>query len=197
MTSPSKKIATPRRPRQTKAQKEAAAASTSAANAALHDALASAADAADAVEPKLEDVKEEAEETDKVKVTVDSTVDVNGDGVETTHTNVSVEMPVGLPELPLPEDTEAMIAKAKEMVEEANKLQSEQVDSTEVAAPSKKSKRKADEITKDEEADANGNIDGELPEQPAKKAKVLESRLKREKVRNRATFGIAATLAIA
>ena len=41
------------------------------------------------------------------------------------------------------------------------------------------------------------DIDAELPVQPAKKAKVLEEKLKREKVRTRALVGVTATLAIA
>lgn len=195
--SPTKKIATPRRPRQTKAMKEASAANASAANAALQDALNSAASVADSNSvdgekdsKSLDDVPEESEQ--KVKVHVDSTVDVNGD-TETTHTNVSVEMPVGLPELPLPEDTEAMIAKAKEMVAEANKLQAEQAEPSSAKSKAAAKKRKVEQLVEDDSED----IDAELPAQPAKKARVLESQLKREKVRNRAMVGITATLAIA
>jgi hypothetical protein len=64
----------------------------------------------------------ESVDGDRVRVEVDSAVDVNGD-IEVTTTSVKVEMPAGSPEMPLPESTEEMIAKAKEMVEEARKLE--------------------------------------------------------------------------
>ena len=51
-------------------------------------------------------------------------------------------------------------------------------------------KRKVEQVETDD-------IDAELPVQPAKKAKVLEEKLKREKVRTRALVGVTATLAIA
>ncbi|KAK2766879.1 hypothetical protein FQN54_006193 [Arachnomyces sp. PD_36] len=207
--SPSK-IASPkkgssRRGRQTKAMKEANAASASAANASLQSALDSAASAADS-EEKLEVTangdhneeaangvekaeKEDEPSTDKVKVDVQTTVDT---AAHTEKTDVSVEMPVGLPELPLPEDTEDMIAKAKEMVAEANKLQ-EAEGSASASSPKESKKRKTDESVEDgESADAT-----DTPAQPAKKAKVLEDRLRRERVRNRALVGVTATLAVA
>jgi hypothetical protein len=115
-----------------------------------------------------------------VKVEVDQTVEVEGD-TEVTHTNVTVQMPAGSPELPLPEDTEKMLETAKRMVEEAKTLES---------SPKISRKRKA--------ADPEpSDIDAELPAQPAKKARVLEEKLKREKVRTRAVLGVTATLAIA
>ncbi|KAF2396702.1 hypothetical protein EJ06DRAFT_230819 [Trichodelitschia bisporula] len=57
-------------------------------------------------------------EDDVVRVQVDETVQATGD-VETTTTSVRVEMPASHPDLPLPETTEEMIARAREMVEEA------------------------------------------------------------------------------
>jgi hypothetical protein len=92
-------------------------------------------------------------------------------------------MPSGSPQLPLPDDTEKMLETAKRMVEEAKALDGEP--STKAAR-----KRKAEEVETDD-------IDAELPVQPAKKAKVLEEKLKREKVRTRALVGVTATLAIA
>jgi len=123
---------------------------------------------------------------------VESAADTEGDG-ETTHTNVSAQMPVGLPELPLPEDTEQMIAVAKVMVEEANKIhQSEQ--SGAISSTKASKKRKSDELGEEEEGEADT---AESPAPPTKKAKTLEDRLRRERVRNRALVGVTATLAIA
>jgi hypothetical protein len=172
IASPVKSKASPRK-RQTKAMKEANEANAQAASATLQSALE---DAASTVAPSP------SVDGEKVRVEVDSRVEVNGD-TETTHTNVTVEMPAGSPELPLPEDTEQMLETAKRMVEEAKALDGE---------PSTKAvrKRKAEEVETDD-------IDAELPVQPAKKAKVLEEKLKREKVRTRALVGVTATLAIA
>ena len=195
--TPGKPKASPRK-RQTKAQKEANIAHAEAASATLQSALDDAASVAQSV---LDDVTSpvidmgsrllSAEtllpsppttntESEMVKVEVDQTVEVEG-SVQVTHTNVTVEMPAGSPELPLPQDTERMLETARRMVEEAKTLES---------SPKITRKRKA--------ADPEpSDIDAELPTQPAKKARVLEEKLKREKVRTRAMLGVTATLAIA
>lgn len=152
--------------------KEANIANANAASATLQSALDDAAStiAADSVDGE------------KVRVEVDSTVEQNGD-VETTHTNVTIEMPAGSPELPLPEDTEKMLETAKRMVEEAKALEGDH-------SPKASRKRTIEEVEP-------SDIDAEMPSQPAKRAKVLEEQLKREKVRTRALVGVTATLAIA
>ena len=222
--SPKKSTTQTRKGRQTKAMKEANAANATAANESLQSALDSAASAAkpeEKTEEKVgkaeENAEEEAEEpvtngerdeqvtngiekaeneeaeeetqasSEKVKVDVQTTVD---NTEHTEKTDVSVEMPVGLPELPIPEDTEDMIAKAKEMVAEANKLQEAEASTS---SPKESKKRKTDESIEDgESADAT-----DTPAQPAKKAKILEDRLRRERVRNRALVGVSAAIAVA
>ncbi|KIW86055.1 hypothetical protein Z517_01449 [Fonsecaea pedrosoi CBS 271.37] len=183
LATPIKAKASPRK-RQTKAQKEANIANANAASASLQSALD---DAASVVEteskpesPALPSPPATITEPEMVKVEVDQSIEVDGT-TETTHTNVTVEMAAGLPELPLPEDTEKMLETARKMVEEAKTLES---------SPKISKKRKAQEPEP-------SDIDAELPAQPAKKARVLEEKLKREKVRTRAVLGVTATLAIA
>ena len=207
---PARKIATPRKPRQTRSQKESSATSSSAANESLQSTLDQAASTAEPIaEEKEEELAElngdkegQEEETDEqavpvkkapeenVKVNVESTVDVEtAADLETTRTNVFVEMPANSPELPLPEDTETMIATAKKMVEEAAKPQEE----TSGNPTSSKSSRKRKVVEEEgEDAEAEG-----ASGQPAKRGKTLEHTLRRERVRNRALFGVTATLALA
>ncbi|KAL1846277.1 hypothetical protein Plec18170_009266 [Paecilomyces lecythidis] len=205
--SPSKKSSSPRKSRQTRAAKEAAVAATNAANASLQSALDTAASTADTesvdgtVETNGEVNGEEAEAETKpkssrsrarkavsadetVKIDVQSTTDA-ADEVEATQTKVSVEMPALLPDVPAAEDTEQMIARAKEMVQEAAKLEQENGESSAAAK-----KRKSDEVV-----DEEGETD--TPAQPTKKARVLEEKLRKERVRNRALVGVTATLALA
>lgn len=153
--------------------KEANAAHATAASEALQSALDDAVSST-AVQDDSVDGAE------IVKVEVEQSVDINGE-TETTHTNVTVEMPTGLPDLQMPENAEHMLEVAKKMVEEAKTLES---------SPKMSRKRKVEEIEP-------SDIDAEMPVQPAKKAKILEEKLKREKVRTRALVGVTATLAIA
>ena len=166
--SPQKNI---KKPRATKASKEANAATAREASASLQADLHSAASIADS----------ESVNGEMVKVDVESTIEKKGD-TETTTTNVKIEMPKDAPEISLPESPEQMIQQAKEMVEAAKKIDGE-------AGPSSL-KRKAEEL--DDDSDESG--DNEL--QPAKKARLLEEQLKKQKVRSRALIGVAATLTI-
>ena len=179
-TSPSKngastsKMASPRKPRASKASIAANAASAREASATLQASLDSAASIADS---------DSIDGGEKATLEVGTAVQVNGD-VETTTTNVKIQMPGGSADFPLPEDPEEMIAKAKD----AQKLAGQLFDD------SKSLKRKAEELENDDEEDDGDEIDGVLP--PAKKARLLEHQLKKEKVRKRALLGVAATLAI-
>ncbi|EXJ84433.1 hypothetical protein A1O3_05101 [Capronia epimyces CBS 606.96] len=179
--SPTKAKSSPRK-RQTKAQKEANIANANAASATLQSALDDAASVAhgstktDSPALPTESVSDE----DLVKVQVDQKVEVDGT-TETTQTNVTVELPPGSPELSLPEDPEKILETARKMVEEAKTLE---------GSPKFSKKRKAQALEP-------SDVDAELPVQPTKKARILEEKLKREKVRNRAVLGVTATLAIA
>ncbi|KAK6821523.1 hypothetical protein RU639_007844 [Aspergillus parasiticus] len=143
---------------------------------------------------EIEEVEEtkETKETkeENVKVDVETNADEAKD-VQTTQTTVSVELPVSLlPDAPSAEDTEKMIAKAKEMVEEAAKLQSTEEEPVPSSSKAAK-KRNIEEALSDDEEDE------EAKTLRTKRAKVLEEKLKRERVRNRALVGVTAAFALA
>lgn len=112
---------------------------------------------------------------ESLTVKLESAVQRNGD-VETTRTNVQVNIPV----LSAPENPEKTIERAKEMVEEARKLEGE-------ISSRPNTKRKA-EVLEDSEA--------AVEPAPAKRVRVLERELKRERVQKRALIAVAATLLV-
>lgn len=169
-------MGSPRKPRASKASIAANAASAREASATLQATLDRAASVADS---------ESIDGGEKATIEIGTAVQVNGD-VETTTTNVKIEMPGGSADFPLPEDPEEMIAKAKEMVQEAQKLDGR------LSAAGKSLKRKAEELEADDDEDEAVDEDTH----PAKKARLLENQLKKEKVRKRALLGVAATLAV-
>lgn len=172
--TPAPKTAPIRKPRATKASNAANAAAARDANASLQATLDSAASLADT----------ESVDGEKVVVEVETAVEVNGNA-ETTTTNVKIEMPNGSKDLPLPESPEEMIQQAKAMVEEARKLNGES------SVTSNPLKRKAEALDDEDEDE-----DAESESPPTKRARVLEQELTKQKVRNRAIFGVAATLVI-
>mgnify|MGYP001658077471 CR=1 FL=1 len=125
---------------------------------------------------KKNEVKDKEEE-----VEVDAPEDV-----KTSQTTVSLDMPVSLPEVPSAAETEAMIAQAKGMVEDAIKAQAGGATESESVKVTKKRKPEED----DEETSAEST-------QRAKKAKVLENKLREERVRNRSIFGVSVAFALA
>lgn len=117
-----------------------------------------------------------------VKIELNETTQVNGD-VETTTTNVKVDLPGGMAaEVPPQEAIAEMIREAGAVVEEARSLEGES---------SKASKKR-----KAEELDEESNEEADRQLQPAKKARLAEQELKKERVKNRALGGLALILAV-
>lgn len=133
-------------------------------------------------EKKKKDTKEKETEIE-VTASTDAT-----DKAKTTQTTVSLDMPISLPEVPSAAETEEMIAKAKEMVEDAIKSQT---DGATKGSSSVKVTKKRKPVEEDDEETAAEAA------QRVKKAKLLEDKLKRERVRNRALFGVSAAFALA
>lgn len=122
-----------------------------------------------------------------IRVEVDEEIETNGD-VEVRTTHVMVELPAD-GEIPTPENTENMIAKAREMVAEAYKTDL----TSDMPTPGKK--RKAEDIaTADDEDEDEGDVE-DVDTKRVKKSKI-EEELKREKVKNRALIGLSTVLAI-
>jgi hypothetical protein len=117
--------------------------------------------------------------TENVKVEVETVMQPSPDGgEEIERTRVNIEMPAGLPELQLPNDAQEMLAQARAMVHEAEKIN---------GTSSAKSKRKAEEMAEDD--------DEELDLLPPKRVKAVQTELRKEKIKRRAITGIAAGLA--
>ncbi|EEH06621.1 conserved hypothetical protein [Histoplasma capsulatum G186AR] len=248
MASPKKNTAS-RKPRQSRAQREAAStASSTAANASLQSTLDAAASTAsttssfsgdklqsNGTEEPISRSHGDEEEDDasqheipvkkskdrahnkSVKATestVESTARGEEDRVETRRIDLAPRM---LPEVNPAEDSERMLSEAKKMVADAvkrDKKTKEEVEeddqkaepSSSTASPSKKRdmairKRKAEEVPADKQEegveDSSDAAAAAEPAQPAKRARLLEEKLRRERVRNRALVGVTATLALA
>ena len=222
--SPSKSAASPRKARQTRAMKEASSAATTAANASLQSSLDSTALNGGSVNGTIEesvevDEKEtrpaevdekpqatpeskkaigvadpEDEEGKKAKADVKQSAK-KGKGAKITQDTVSVDVPVRLPDAPSADDTEQMIAKAKEMVQGAIGTEAEKEDEPAESSSPKGAakKRKTDDLSEDEEDEETKAAST----QRVKRARVLEEKLKRERVRNRALVGVTAAFAVA
>lgn len=187
--------------------------STSAANASLQSALDMSAADAESMNGAMDTVKEETEvktaterkskgrkskktaagpeedkkaEKKKKKEEKVKAADAK-DKAETTQTTFSIDMPITFAEVPTAAETEEMIAKARGMVEGAIKEQTDGVPGQSASVKVTKKRKPEDE---DEETAAESAL-------RAKKAKVLEDKLKRERVRNRALVGVSAAFALA
>jgi hypothetical protein len=199
IATPSRKIATPRKPRTTRGAakseimnlEEAVESSASKAASALQHAIANGTELDDSIasDEVNGEVKEISSNHDEIKegtlrIEVQETVEHNGN-IETTTTNVKIDVPHNHAELPEPEDPAKMIEEAKRMVAEAQKLESGS--SSDLF---KSSKRKVEDI-----------IDGDdfLDEHRSKAAKIAqatEQKLAKEKVTRRAFVGLGVMTAI-
>jgi hypothetical protein len=215
--SPSKRAGSPRKSRQTRATKDAGTPGTTAANESLQSSLmtASARDTSSLNGTVATSVEEDGEEKTEVvenkpKATRSKKTTRASPPAESEEKEVkadpesddeaakepgtfkgapSVEMPI-LPEAPPVSDTEKMIAEAKEMVQEAKDSQQTENAPAEPSSAKAAKKRKPEEMSEDEE-------DKEASAQRVKRARVLENKLKQERVRNRALVGVTAAFALA
>ncbi|KAF2121359.1 apses transcription factor-like protein [Lophiotrema nucula] len=188
IATPSRKMASPRKSRRTpkpEAAKEEVIVEATRATSALQNVIENGTTASESL--ASESINGEAKESDSVRIEVEETVEQQGD-VETTTTNVRIDVPADHPELPTPEDPAKLIAEAKKIVEEAKRLEGGAVQ-----AP-KSSKRKIEEVSRDED-----EVDELTEERPAKQAKIAyttEQKLVKEKVTRRALVGLGVMAAI-
>ncbi|GAO15996.1 hypothetical protein UVI_02055750 [Ustilaginoidea virens] len=157
-------------------------------------------------------VLEHRAEDATLRIRVDE-VSKDAEGHETKHTVTEVDVPLpssGSP--PSAEDTAKMIAAAKEMVQmgkdEDERVAAEHKRADEKrgslnassSTPAKKSKRKAADISVadkdgDDGKDEEGAEESEEGERRVKKVKT-EAEVRKDRVKNRALFGIGATVAV-
>lgn len=164
-----RKFATPRKPRKGRA-----------ALKLEEEAAAIAEEAAESINGELATATAR-QSTENVKIEVENVMQPSPEGDEEIEkTKVNIEMPAGLPELDLPNDAQAMLAEARAMVHEAERINGPT--SSKAAG-----KRKAEEIEEDEE-------DSEAL--PPKRVKAVQTELRKEKIKRRAITGIAAGLAL-
>lgn len=188
--TPSRKMASPRKARTTRS---AAKPETTTTEEIVEKASNATSTLQNVIENGLaesvasESVNGEAKEADLVRIEVKETVEQNGD-VETTITNVKIDVPADHPELPTPEDPAKLIEEAKKMVEEARELEGASSKSV------KSSKRKADDLSKDEN-DKDVPAEGR-PAKQAKRTYTTEQKLTKEKVTRRALVGLTVMAAV-
>lgn len=199
-TTPSRKIATPRKPRTTRGAakseimkaEELLESSASKAASALQKVIANGGEdepvAEESVNGEVKEVETQEPDVNDVKegtvrIEVQETVETTGD-VETKTTKVNIDVPHSHPELPEPEDPIKMVEEARRVVAEANKLEG---GSSSVV---KSLKRKADEVVEEDE------VATARPSKAARVAYTTEQKLTKEKVTRRAFVGLTVMVAI-
>ncbi|KAF2755303.1 hypothetical protein EJ05DRAFT_97585 [Pseudovirgaria hyperparasitica] len=187
IATPVRKMASPRKPR-TSRRKKAEDDAASVASSVLQSAIENGTSATDSVDGgPVNGVAE------SVKVNIDEVVTKEGDK-EITKTSVVIDMPAGHPDLPLPENTEDMMAAAKAIVEKATAEDAKSA-ATNGIKPTRK--RKATEVEADDQlAEASGAAKPSEPSTQGATKKSKTQPTKRETVRTRALIGAGLTLAI-
>lgn len=148
---------------------------------------------------KIESIEKESvlhlqpvEEEPRVRVNIDQDIKSDEKGVEIKHTKFELEVPFTAG-IPGPDDARRMIEEARSMVEVAN--EADQASAKSVKAI--KGKRKAEDFEVDnepEEGAENGESSTAL--QPRAKRAKTQVEVRKQKVRNRAVWGIAFTAAV-
>ncbi|KAL1303576.1 hypothetical protein AAFC00_006943 [Neodothiora populina] len=208
-----RKIATPKRARRTRP-----AAGTSTTSSILATSMESAREssqpAEDSVEPESINGDAIAITTpggiinpadsgigEVVKIDVKTTTEEAVDGQEPlTTTRLTIETPPSHPQLDFPTDPQAYLDQAKAAIAEANRL---------TAGRAAGKKRKALEMLEDDSDDsaaaastndaaaaAATTSSRPAEDQPNKRLRRTETELRKEKIKRRATLGIAASLAV-
>ncbi|KAF2152533.1 DNA-binding domain of Mlu1-box binding protein MBP1 [Myriangium duriaei CBS 260.36] len=201
-----RKIATPKR---TKRGRNAAASASvepeeASAAAAPKSRKTSRTVKKDAEPAEVTPAAEEEEGT--VKVSIQSAIEPSPTGdVEIETTKVEIETPARHPALGLPDDAQAYLDSAKKAIQEARVLQEAHQGSV------RGRKRKAVDISRDDEEDepvhgTDGEVEPTLEEKeqsiiedelPApKRRKINEIERRKDRVKRRAAYGIAAGVAV-
>ncbi|KAF2855855.1 apses transcription factor-like protein [Plenodomus tracheiphilus IPT5] len=186
MATPSRKIATPRKARTTRnAVKSDESLETATPGSVLQNHIANGATPSDSAASSVNgDVKEDEVKEGTFRVEIQETTETNGN-VETTTTNVKLDVPHSHSELPEPEDPMKMIEEAKRMVAEAQLLEAGSSEGV-----IKVSKRRIEEVV-----DA-AELAEERSSKAAKVAYTTEQKLTKEKVTRRALVGLGVMAAI-
>lgn len=140
--------------------------------------------------PHLEPVEEEP----RVKVNFDQDIKSDENGAEIKRTKVALEVPFTAG-IPSPDDARRMVEEARSMVEAAVQAEQAGSRSSPKSAQPVKGKRKAEEFEADNEPEEGENGESSTALQPRAKKVKTHVEQRKQKVRNRALWGIAFTAA--
>lgn len=145
--------------------------------------------------------KEVATKDDNVKVTIKNSIEASPEGdAEIETTRVEVETPARHPKLGLPEDAQTYLDSAKKALQEARSLK----EAHQGAVSARGRKRKAADVSRDDDGElssseptrkeAETTAEEDLP--VAKRRRMQEIELRKERIKRRAAVGIVAGLAV-
>ena len=198
--APAKRAPASPRKRSTKAKVEAAEVNGDTQNGKQDEIVMKTS----AFEPAI--ILEPREEDPKVRVLVNEEISTDAHGVETKHIVTEVDIPLPTAgEPPSAEEIAKMMEAAKEMVKQNREAEQQSTEDSKAGdkqpkadSSAKKSKRKAADISAAEKTPSKktGEVDEPKEEQPRAKKVKTETELQKNKVKNRALFGIGATVAV-